>query len=193
MRKLILTDVDETCLEFANPFQRYCEANGYKTASKLRDTYHVEEFLGLSREECVEIMKAYCRTPEGSTHQPSEVCAATVLPQLYAAGYDFVAITACGTDEGFRTARTTCLNNTFGFTWKEVHTVPLLGSKADVLRQYPASIWVEDHFGHAVDGAEMGHRVFLLSRTYNEGNDHPLVTRVKDWHEIAAHLAGDAA
>lgn len=190
--RLILSDVDETVLHFAEPFQRYCEAHGYATYGRLRDMYDLETFLNLSRIECEMILRDFSLTSEGGDVQPAEDCAASVVPMLHVRhGYQFLAITACGTDPVFAKRRAGNLLYRFGFSWLDVRTVGLGATKADVLREFPNAVWVEDHFGHAVAGAEMGHRTFLLTRAYNEGRSHPLVTRVADWHEIAAHLEAE--
>lgn len=186
---LILTDVDDTCLEFARPFQDYVEANGIPTYGQLRDMYSLEAFLRLTREAAVEHLSGFASA--NGERYPAEECARTVLPELHAQGYGFVAITACGLDPVFRLKRVRNLANEFGFRFDDVHVVDLGASKAEILREYRPSIWVEDHFGHAVAGAELGHRAFLMDRAYNRGQSHPLVTRVRDWHELAAILSDE--
>lgn len=183
MPRFILTDVDDTVLDFANTFSRWATQNGFATNGVLRDSYSIESFLGLSREECESALAEFAKS-EDIAAQPPEPCARNVLPDLYGSGYDFVAITACGLDPDFRMKRWRTLGVSFGFPWMNVHVVRLGGSKREVLESFPPSIWVEDHFGHAVDGSESGHRSFVITRPYNEGLHHPKVTRVKDWHEI---------
>lgn len=189
MRKLILTDVDESVLEYCNPFQMYVESKGIKTYDRLIDVYTMEAFLRVPHEEARVHIEAFAELD--TDVQPPLPCAKEVLPKLHAAGYDFSAITACGLDPVFRLKRWKGLERTFGFNWLDCHVVDLRASKGDALALHPPAVWVEDHFNHAVTGAEMGHRTFLLDKPYNRGNDHPLVTRVNDWHEIAAHLLGE--
>ncbi|RYD64421.1 MAG: hypothetical protein EOP83_09810 [Verrucomicrobiaceae bacterium] len=189
MSKLILTDIDDTCLEFATPFQDYAEAQGIPTFGRLRDLYSLEAFMRLERAAAIEHLKGFALN-HGHEY-PAEVCAKSILPQLHADGYKFVAITACGLDPVFRLRRVRNLEDQFGFRFDDVHVVDLGASKAAILAEYPPSIWVEDHFGHAVVGAELGHRAFLLDRAYNRVDSHPLVTRVKDWHEIAEILGSE--
>jgi uncharacterized HAD superfamily protein len=186
-RCLILTDVDETVLQFAQPFQDWCIANGHQTRGTLRDDYSIEAMLDCTRERAEEILDAFAKAG-GMIEQPTEICAATVLPRLYAAGHDFVAITACGLDEDFRQERWLRLGAAFGFPWQAVHVVELGGCKESYLRFYDQTVWVEDNVRHAAAGARLGHQVFLLDRAYNRGFEHDGVTRVRDWHEIADRL-----
>lgn len=186
MSRLILTDVDDTCLDFANEFERYAEGRGWKMYGRLRDIYSLEAFFGLPRDEAVALLHEFIQ--DRGHDQPAEPCAKTVIPELHAAGYEFVAITACGLDPVFRARRVRNLETAFGFRFDDVHVVNLRSPKSPILAMYDEAIWVEDHFGHAVAGAELGHRTFLIDRPYNRGQHHPLVTRVTDWHEIQDSL-----
>lgn len=185
--RLILTDVDDTCLDFSNEFEAYVRANtGHQPEVRLRDIYMLDTFLKASKEEAADVLDRFIL--DRGHDQPAEPCANTVIPSLYGAGYRFVAITACGLDPVFRLKRTRNLRNAFGFAFEDVHVVDFGAEKAPILELYPKAIWVEDHFGHAVAGAEIGHTTFLLDRPHNRDRNHPLVTRVKDWHEIADRL-----
>jgi hypothetical protein len=180
---LILTDVDDTCLKFADELQDYAAKVGWSTNGTLRDIYDLATFFGTTREIAVDMLHDFIRIR--GHEQPAERCAKTVIPELYDAGYDFVAVTACGLDPVFRLKRTRNLEKEFGFRFQDVHVVDLKAEKTPILSLYEPAIWVEDHFGHACAGAELGHRTFLLDRAYNRGQEHPLVTRVPDWHAIA--------
>lgn len=184
MGKLILTDVDETVLKFAEPFQDWMVAEkGFRPIHRLRDHYSVELVFGVTALEARQLMAEFSDT-EIMLNQPPEPCALAVLPKLYAEGYRFVAITACGTDPDFQAKRRRTLEQTFGFPWEAVHVVELRGSKRDFLKAYDPAVWVEDHYEHAVDGAALGHDTYLIHRDYNWENDHPEVTRVSDWWEL---------
>ncbi|RYD26061.1 MAG: hypothetical protein EOP89_07830 [Lysobacteraceae bacterium] len=182
----ILTDVDDTCLRFAEVFERYAIEQGWTTYGCLRDIYDLATFFGTDRETAVAYLHAFIRAI--GHEQPAEACAGVVIPQLHAAGHTFVAVTACGLDPVFRLKRTRNLRHEFGFAFEDVHVVELRGDKTPILSEYEPCVWVEDHFGHALAGAELGHRTFLLDRAYNRGQDHPLVQRVPDWHAIAEAL-----
>lgn len=188
MNKLILTDVDDTVLEYATPFQDWLASyKGITSTERLRDRYSVEKSFDVTRERAIELMTEY--TPF-MTDQPAEPCAAEVLPRLYRDGWRFVAITACGLSEEFRRQRLATLEKAFGFPWDAIHVVDLRTPKTTYLRRYTPSIWVEDNLDHAIDGSKLNHNSFLLNRAYNDAEVPKGVTRVRDWHEIAEHLRG---
>lgn len=186
MNRLILTDVDDTCLDFANAFERYALTRGWQITGRLRDMYSLETFFGIDRDAAVARLHEFIRD-EGHA-QPAEPCARTVIPRLYEDGYEFVAITACGLDPVFRARRVRNLEAEFGFRFDDVHVVDLKAEKTPILSLYPEAIWVEDHYGHACAGADLGHKTFLIDRPYNRAPEHPGVIRVRDWHHIAEFL-----
>lgn len=184
MTNLILTDVDDTCLKFADPFQDWLKnTKGMAGHSRLLHSYDVGKWLGIPEPQAADLIVEYL----GSGHildQPPEPCALEVIPRLHEQGYEFVAITACGTNPDFAQKRRKRLEEVFGFRWQNVHCVELGGNKDAYLRFYSPTIWVEDNWKHALNGQEIGHRSFILTRGYNEHLDHPEITRVIDWHEI---------
>lgn len=184
--KLILTDVDDTVLGFSKPFQAFVHRKGYRPTRDLSEVYSITEWLGVDHETSHSLIVDFL--DHVGIDQPPEPCAAEIVPKLQALGYEFVAITACGVDPTFRERRIENLRNIFGFHFKDVHTVDLKGSKKDFLARYEPSVWVEDHGGHACDGADLGHRSFLLDRPYNREIRHPKVIRVATWHDVAEHL-----
>ena len=112
-------------------------------------------------------------------------CALKVLPELHSIGFKFIAVTACPNEKEIEEHRKANLLNVFGFEWEAVHCVGINQSKKEILAQYEPTIWVDDLYGHAVAGAELGYRAFLIDMPYNPGTNYPKVIRVKDWHEIA--------
>lgn len=185
--KLILTDIDDTILKFADPFQAFVEQKGYAPSGRLADTYGLEAWLGVDSATVRDLLIEF-GTVDASRVQPPMSCAQRVLPGLYAAGYRFIGISACGTNEAFRLRRLQTLHEAFGFRFEALHVVSPHAAKEDYLRWYAPAIWVEDHPRHAVVGADAGHRVFLIDRPFNAGFEHPKVTRVADWNEIREHL-----
>jgi hypothetical protein len=187
---VILTDVDETVLEYARPFQEWCEAKGIPTYGNLRDIYSVEDMLGCDHLTAVDLMVQF--TNEGGLdEQPVEEDCVEHVQRLHRAGYRFVAITACGLDLSFQKARKKRLEDVFGFKWDAMHVVDLRATKRYALNAYDSAIWVEDNHGHAVAGSELGHRSFLLNRTYNRVyGEHEGIERVDTWRDIATKLLG---
>lgn len=189
MHKLILTDVDDTVLNFSDHFQEWLEkAHGIYSQKRLRDHWNVPYTFDVT------IQKSNILIDEFSTsdmmHQlRPEFCAVEVLPKLYRSGYRFVAITACTDDPKTKEYRATNLLNAFGFEWEDIHCVGLHTDKGAFLTRYDPSIWVEDKFENAVRGAEIGHEAFILDRNHNRHFQHDDVTRIKDWHDILEKIS----
>lgn len=180
----ILTDIDDTILRFGDGFQAWAEAKGLTAVARLRDSASIQECFNISRATTDDLVIEYSLSHSFRELEP-EPCALVILPELHTMGYDFVAISSCVDGPVVTEHRIHNLEEVFGFEFKAIHLTGLLKPKVDFLKSYEASYWVEDNAGHAVVGAEMGHKTFLLDRTYNASLQHPLVTRVKDWHEIA--------
>ncbi len=82
------------------------------------------------------------------------------------------------------------------FTWL-VDDVHFLGtmetytiSKAETCKNLWVEYMVEDNIDHCLDLANHGVRTYLLEQPWNRSREekHPLITRVKNWEELAIHL-----
>lgn len=184
---LILTDVDETVLSFADPFQSWMLEQGYTAKRRLRDHYEIPTTFDLDPGKELALIDAFS-TSAAMGALPPEPDAAEVLPVLHQRGFTFTAVSACVGHDPVPQRRRQNLENAFGFAWQDVHCVGIRRSKAAVLSSYQPSIWVEDHRDHANTGAALGHRAFLIDRPYNQGAVERGVTRVSSWHEIIAIL-----
>lgn len=186
LAKLILTDIDETVLQFAEPFHGWMEARGFPGDGRLRDNYCMRRTFGIPEHEIEEHLRAFADT-DWLTRLPPEDCAREVLPDLHRRGYRFVGVTAI--DPAFHDRRMENLERAFGFAFEALRCVGVGGGKREALAAYPEAVWVEDHWQHALTGADLGHRSFLLTRSYNRAHSDPRVTRVPDWHAIRALIA----
>lgn len=203
---LILTDIDDTCLNFGDRFQAYVEAQGLRTTGRLRDIWRIEDLLGITTAAVLPHLAAFTGDPD-VRHEP-EPCAAEVFPILRGLGYRFVGISACGTDPGYHARRVANLTQAFGFAFDALICVPFAGSKREILARYQDAVWVEDNLAHAETGAALGHRTFLIDRPYNgwtvrstrpdiaterpgdagEGTQPVPITRVATWWDILGAL-----
>lgn len=203
---LILTDLDDTCLNFGDRFQAYVEARGLRTTGRLRDIWRIEDLLGITTEEVIPHLEAFTGDPD-VRHEP-EPCAQAVFPILRGHGYRFVGISACGTDPGYHARRVANLTEAFGFAFDALICVPFAGSKREILARYRDAVWVEDNLAHAETGAALGHRTFLIDRPYNswavrsarpesaaerpgeesEGTQPVPIARVATWWDILGAL-----
>ncbi len=187
-QKLLCTDIDDTILQCADFLQQFLEEEfGLFSEHRLKDHHNIPKLFNLSQERTLEFVAAFHRSKIFGQLPPLP-CAAVVLPELHRAGYEFVAITACLGEPETVQARLNNLHDAFGFEWRAVHCIGLKSTKADVLNDYPASIWVDDLAHHAEAGIEAGHQSFLIDKPYNQMDIHPEVIRVTDWHELMKFL-----
>lgn len=195
--KVILTDCDEVLFDWANPFEQWvretypqhCSAPG-----RLQDYWDVERWLSCPYSESRELIRAF---NSDQTRWPFFKALPGVVEnvhKLHSEGYKFVAITACAEDQQTHEGRWRNLNDVFGYgVFDTLHCVGLAQSKQEYLARYNPTYWVEDKTRHAVDGAEVGHKSFLINYKHNErdGQNIPGVTRVNDWHEIYQRIKLD--
>lgn len=186
--RLILVDIDETVLNFTDPFERWLVEGGWELRDQMRDVYDLTHLLDVKLDRALEVVEEFHTTVAEFGALVPEPCAAVVLPQLHQQGYRFVAISAAVATQEVRDIRAKNLRDAFGFEFEDVIMTGLQGSKEPILALFEPAIWVEDNFKHAVAGAEMGHKTFLITRGYNEGRSHPQITRVTDWHDIQKAL-----
>jgi hypothetical protein len=184
MQKRTILDIDDTILNFSDPMQDFLATKGHVITKRMRDFHNIPKLFDLSLPETLDLVREFHRSPMMGK-LPAEPCAKVVLPQLYAQGWSFVAITACLDEPEVHAMRVENLLNEFGFAFERVHCVGLKNDKRAELKSYPSAIWVEDMFNHAVAGAEAGHQAFILDRPYNHHESHPKVQRVTDWYAIA--------
>ena len=187
----ILTDIADTILKFGDGFQDWVEAKGLKTYGRLRDLCSIQELLDCGRDSVDDLVIEYSLSDSFRVLKP-EPCALSVLPMLNTMGYDFVAISSCVDGPVVTEHRIHNLEEVFGFSFKAIHLTGLMKPKEDILKSYDRSYWVEDNAGHAIVGAGIGHKTFLLNRAYNKLVDTgPDVIRVTDWKAILEHVIAD--
>lgn len=197
MSKVILTDCDEVLFDWASPFEAWVRETypQYRDAQGcLQDHWHVEAWLGNELAESREMIRLFNGDPsKWPFFKPLPGVVENVL-KLHDDGYKFVAITACDTDDQTWHGRWQNLNEVFGRgVFDTLHCVGLAESKRAHLNRYKSTYWVEDKSRHAIDGAEVGHKSFLINYKHNErdGQNIPGVTRVNDWNDIYEHIQLD--
>jgi hypothetical protein len=186
----ILTDVDDTLVQWSAAFTHWIRARGHQGSGKLLDHYCIPSWLGITAEEAQELVAAFQGDEGNFTTFKALHGAREGVERLVAAGHRLVAITACGDDPVLRAWRTRNLQALFGPVFDDLVLVPLHGSKGHILGQYSPTWWIEDNFGHAVSGAMCGHRSLLLDYPHNRTDD-PRIRRVADWTEIAEVILTD--
>lgn len=183
---LILTDIDETLLNYIRPFRQWMEDKGHKPVLPYESVYDLGLIFGLEEDVIIQCIADFCYTPEFKA-LPALDCSKQILPRLHNEGFRFVAITATVDSPEVREIRLRNLSDQFGFEFEDCFCTGLRLPKTPFLEKYKGKneFWVEDNFQHAADGASMGHKTFLLNRDYNNSFEHGAIHRIDDWHEIA--------
>jgi hypothetical protein len=191
MPKVILTDVDEVLFDWATPFEAWVREthSHYTPETSLTDHWHVEAWLGCELQESRTMIRDF---NGNNTIWPFFKPLPGVvenIQKLHEEGFQFVAITACDTDEATHNGRWKNLNDVFGHgVFDTLHCVGLGDSKAKHLARYRPTYWVEDKMKHASAGCDVGHKSFLINYKHNEQHQDDRVVRVDGWDEIYQHI-----
>lgn len=185
--KLILTDIDNVCLDWTNAFQEFV----YKVNPKLKLAHDCWTF-GLTYEEI-----------DGYIHQFNDATvsddfgnlvayrdAVEYMTKLKNLGYEFVGITSCGELQKTKDLRQKNVEVVFGKgMFKEMHCLKVHSSKLECLKKYPSAYWIDDKVSNAADGLEAGHISFNMITPYNRHEDRPDgLIMVETWKEIFNHI-----
>jgi uncharacterized HAD superfamily protein len=188
MSQVILTDLDEVIFDWQGPFEKWATGvKGYTPEFPLRNFWDIERWLNLTYEQGRELIEEFNHLESFGDLKPLPHVVENVL-KLSDAGYKFVAITACAADDWTHQTRWHNLRRCFGHVFDTLHCVGLSQPKADFLKRYAPTYWVEDKATHAVTGADLGHSPFLINYRWNEYETDKRVTRVSDWREISSTI-----
>jgi len=186
MEKIILTDIDDTILHWAEGFTDFISKKGIDIPVKpLHQSMNVGEWLKIDDHEENNIILEFHFNEVFSNLRPYD-CALTVLPKLKNMGYTFVAISAANNDKPTWEFRKTNLEKFFPNIFSDIiHTGWTANSpKINYLKQYDSSIWIEDNYHNAIDGLKCNHSTFLIERKYNKFCRNDDIIYVTDWNDI---------
>lgn len=187
-KRYILTDLDNTLLDFAPHFEEWAESQGYKiTRGVINQTYDFQDAFEEDVSDVGALLRPFFLCDHTMSNFPALADTVEPIQRLREQGFEFVGITACEPIAGLSRLRHQNLKNLFGFDFEEVFVTGYELPKATVLKNYGPSYWVEDNLKHAVEGAVLGHEVFLIDQCYNQCVEGPF-KRVKNWLEIEAAI-----
>lgn len=194
--KVILTDVDDALLDWSSPFIQWVRDNAARwtpVCENLRDCENIETWLNCNYAETRELIAEFNGHPDIWPSFKPLPGAQAAVERLVEAGYKFVAITACDADTWSYEQRFNNLRTAFGGAFDTLHCVGLGGSKNEYLARYKPTYWVEDNWSHAVHGAELGHKTFLMDYKHSRHQSDSRITRVNNWNEIADSILKTSA
>ena len=191
MSKVIITDVDGCILNWNRSFLEYIKSLDIKPKKDFHSCWDLEEWLGLSTNEVDNLAKDF-NTTKNFTNLKSDYKSDVYIPLLHGMGYDFIAITACGSSDITTKYRTINLNNLFPGIFKEIFCCDHNYEKNSILENLPKSkYWVEDHYHNCKFGNEYDHRCFLMNHPHNNHIVDDTVTMVNDWEDIYERIILD--
>jgi len=190
MKKVLLTDVDGTFLDFRNSFMRFCKDKRW-ISPEYKEHERMHQIMGWTPELSDAIVAEYSESSFGATCELHSD-AIFAMNYLKETGWDIIAITKWHDSDQAIENRLANISEYFGFSFfKEVHCIGLKGDKRPLLNkyvnEYDIAFWVEDHVKWAQVGAEEGATSFLLDRGYNTAWEGLDVFRVKNWLEVCKH------
>lgn len=180
---MILTDVDGVLLDWFAGFRRHLENKDIEVKDGDPSDWSMTDWINLPSHKIKKEIEHF----NGSyafRYLPHYVPARSQLQKLHKAGHKIVAVTSCSDDPRVHKMRTENLEALFGPIFDEIHCLPLMGDKTEILSRYPSAYWVEDSLHGAHAGIAAGHRTFLLNKNYNQGTIDHRIERVEDWYEI---------
>lgn len=184
--KVILTDVDGVLLDWTYSFVRHMDER-YGIRPVRFDTYDMAAAFDVEPIPMVNMISGFNESIHIGNLTPLGDAIKYVRKLHEEHGFVFHAITAIGVDADTQRSRLQNLQKIFGMTaFEHVICVARDASKRHILEKYMDSgcLWIEDHFGNAVDGSELGLTALLMDSFHNQHKTHPDVQRVSSWREI---------
>lgn len=184
-KKLILCDVDGVLLDWTSRLPHYMQELGQAVEPAIRlhatgEFTPLTEVFDMDREQELEFIRSYNRT--GHLSQLTAYRDALLYVKSLSEDYDFVAITAIGTDESIIQARTENLEFWYPGIFKDVVCVGVQESKFDALSKYSRSIFIDDQPRYVDEAIRAGHIGVRLKRRVNDAPHQGFNPR--NWAEV---------
>ena len=189
--KIILTDCDGVCLDWEFAFHTWMEANGYNAITK--GVYSVCNQYNITKEAADKLVAQFNSSAHMGFLPPLRDSQYYIKLMAEKLGYRFIAVTSLSSDVYAQKLRTCNLKKLFGNdTFVEYHYFPCGADKEDILielsNKYNGSIWVEDKYINADQGAEVGYDAFLMEHGHNMEYDGP-ANVVKNCDDIYEYVS----
>lgn len=185
MNKVIITDIDECVLQWQKGFIEFINHIKNENFNPDMDIHeNIELHMNLDYDEIEELLYEFNTSNkfgELNVGYKSEI----YIPKLHEEGYQFYAITSCGSDTVTKENRVKNIIDIFGDIFLDIHCIDYTISKDEYLKILPRdSIWVEDKTSNSELGLKYNHMCFLIHHDYNINHNNDNIIRVSDWEEI---------
>lgn len=195
-RYRIAIDLDDTAFDFMNPLLAWHNRE-YGTALRKEDvlTYHLWVTFGIGREEAIQRVHRFYRTPEFRNLVPMQDANAVIGSLGSRHGIGFV--TARSVD--LRKPTTALVNRHFGdrpvaFANHYARNNHAIRSKAALCLEAGAEILIDDGGAYAMECAQSGIDAILIDQPWNRDVSGTRITRVRNLTEaedVAEQLLRD--
>lgn len=187
--KIILTDADSVLVDWNKAFKEFMTEKGYISTPNCEKHYRLCEWYPSFNDQEIRELVLELNTSNRIAKLEAFRDATEYVAKLNKIGYTFICITALSQHPAARKYREENIDNLFGkgtFDHSRMICLNPNDSKYDSLKQWEDSglYWIEDHFGHAESGYELGLKSILMANEYNKQFHTNLFPTVNSWKEI---------
>lgn len=186
-QRTILTDVDGVILDWENAFHEWMTDLGHQAVDNYQDLHGMHRRYDLERNTSMNLVRQFNESAQIGFLKPFRDAVEVIRDLYWGDGYDFVMITALGTNRYAQLARERNLRDVLDIEF-EIHYVDTAAPKTDILGEiaprYPGCVWVEDNPRNADEGHSLGLEGVVIRHTHNANYSGPC-KMVDTWQEIA--------
>jgi len=178
--------VDGVMLDWADHFSKWMKQQGFFEIEGAEKIYSMHERYGISIEQKEKLVREF-NNSAWMRNQPAMPDCEKWVKLLYAEGWTFIPITSQTLDIPAQELRKSRLKEIFGEKVFVNFIILDTGShKDEALKEFTNTglWWIEDKFSNAKQGLEYGLKPLLYNHSYNQGFDHPMISRVNNWKHI---------
>lgn len=185
----VLLDCDDVLLDWIGGFRDWCSDKLGREIVGLPDDWHIETWLGVTEEVCVELIREHNASEHFGQLKAVEGAKAVLDKWRENPFVRLHVITSCSSGADTVQMRRGNLEREFGDIFDSIHCLDLTESKKKVLQAFkPGAMWIEDNYKNCLLGVECGHRGIMRERPHNrqfmelQGTDG--VQWFSDWEQF---------
>jgi uncharacterized HAD superfamily protein len=178
-KPILLLDVDGVLLNWIDGFEQFLtKHHPHLQHQQVQEYTNLSQKLGVDQATVDQLVEDFHLDDVFENLEPLPGTELSI--KVLAKWFDMVAITACGTDLKIQKARSKNLTQIFGDVFSDIFCTDTFEGKAEYLKNFEPTWWIEDHVSNAVLGANYGHKALLIDAFYNQGPLPPGVSRVQN-------------
>jgi hypothetical protein len=187
VEKLIIVDIDDTCLDTLTGFITWLNKHnrlGAVSGAAIASRSMLGDWLGVTDDLATHWMKDFCeRSWEWGALYPIKE-SIKVITELRVRGWSFIAISRGSSNIDRGTLRRANLELMFPGMIDELYSMPLAANIYPLIKDYAPSIFITADSSAAVASAQAGHITYLLDQPWNRDYNELSAKRFNNWTEI---------